>query len=188
MDDQGINRFLWLLFIILLVPLTLLSSYTIAVASYNFNDGQSSVITYVQGKGESDANFTQREIEHLDDVKQVMDGINRFFALVTIITIFLAAYLSHHNMLGKGLFWGGIAGGAVAVLVSLIGLLNFNGLFNQFHVLFFTAGSWLFSPEDKLIQLFPLPFFIEMTKSILIITVLLNGAVSVIGWMMRRGE
>jgi len=41
--------------------------------------------------------------------------------------------------------------------------VSFSSFFTTFHRIFFTGDSWLFSYSDTLIQLFPLPFWVDAT-------------------------
>ena len=175
-----------LLFVILGVPFVLLSSYNITLAISQTNNEQASVISYVRGSEELDGNFTQRELEHLADVKRVMNFMEMLFSLLAILVIVLAMLLYKKELLGNGLLWSGLTGMTLTLLIILVGVFNFDELFSKFHLLFFKPGSWIFSPEDRLIQLFPLTFFISMTKSILTNAALLNITSIIAGLMIRR--
>lgn len=182
---QRMATIIFALWLALFLPLL---SYKITLSTFSLNEAQTNVVLYLKEQVELENQFTQREREHLADVKNVMKGVDILFGILAVIIVIGAVYLYNNNMLGKGLFLGGITGAVATSIVILINVLNFNGLFNQFHLLFFEPGSWVFSVEDRIIQLFPLSFFTEMTKRILIITLLLNGALSVVGWIMRRRE
>ncbi len=172
-------------FAALLIPFMLLLSYTLAIYSYNFNDEQATVINYVQGKGEL-GDFTARESEHLSDVRRVMQKVDVLLGLLAVTIAVLGVYLSKKKELGKGLLWGGGIGVLLLFFFVVLSILDFNGLFNAFHHLFFAPGSWIFSSEDKLIQLFPLEFFVNITKRILIIGGLMNLGAIIAGLVVTR--
>ena len=60
---------------------------------------------------------------------------------------------------------GLLAGTGILLLAALAlgvwGLIDFDGLFTLFHRTFFANDLWLFPPDDLLIRLMPLPFFVR---------------------------
>lgn len=114
---------------------------------------------------EGEKALKESEIEHLVDVKGVLDGL----------------FLAHGIVLGVGLVIGMIlcwrAGlaqvvkalqGGVWITVGFIALVfissfvDFNVFFTRFHQIFFEPGTWVFHAQDTLIQLYPLSFWIDM--------------------------
>jgi uncharacterized membrane protein len=57
-----------------------------------------------------------------------------------------------------------------------MGLVDFEGLFARFHGVFFESGTWTFSSDSLLIQLFPEPFWIVSAVGWTVLTA--GGAVS----------
>ena len=105
--------------------------------------------------------FTQAELRHMWDVKQVAQIA---FALAAVCAVIIVVALL--------LDWrAGLAGlqlGAWLTLL-LIGGLGvvavgaWDSAFDRFHEIFFAAGSWRFAYSDSLIRLFPEQIFIDAT-------------------------
>ena len=142
----------------LLVVVTVLVSYELAVFFTDYTADQLQVIDYVRGRGEL-SGFTQAEVEHLDDVRAVMMWA-RWGLIVALIVVVLGR--------GQGLFYGGVMGILVMLILVLMQLRSFDYLFYWFHLLFFEPGSWVFAADSQIIQLFPLEFFMRMARRIFV--------------------
>jgi len=107
--------------------------------------------------------FTTRELEHMDDVQRVAQWA--FLALAAIVIVQALLYivlvrsLPSRSALRRGLFSGGgltlLILGGVVILV----LFAWERFFDQFHELFFAAGTWQFNYSDSLIRLYPVRFW-----------------------------
>lgn len=133
-----------------------------------FNSGQEYLDIKVTQRGMRVDLFNQREIQHMKDVK----GLVNFGNLVQRLSLFLVVVLA-----SMGLFWWKgkkrrtvyklMLGGCLATLflIFLIGgmaLFNFGGFFLAFHLLSFTNELWILDPlRDNLIQMFPEGFFFD---------------------------
>jgi len=114
--------------------------------------------------------YNQREVEHLVDVKIVMDGV--FLAekiamiLLGIALIWMVGVGKDRGaalrsvVLGCSYLWG------LALVVGATALVSFDWFFTQFHRMFFKDGTWTFYVTDTLIQLFPLSFWMDATWKI----------------------
>jgi integral membrane protein (TIGR01906 family) len=113
--------------------------------------------------------FNERELSHMHDVKNVVQGALRtwYISLAILLTLALFAYRfewtdNFLDGLRRGGWW--MIGLAVAI-ASVVGvgiLINpdvFWEFFALFHSLFFTGDSWLFYFSDTLIRLFPIRFW-----------------------------
>jgi integral membrane protein (TIGR01906 family) len=113
--------------------------------------------------------YGQRELTHMEDVKNVVSGALRlWYASLLILTgIALLAWRGewmpvYLNGLRRGGWWmvglavalAGIAGLGIAVNPDI-----FWQFFIFFHGLFFEGNSWLFLYSDTLIRLFPIRFW-----------------------------
>ena len=113
--------------------------------------------------------YTERELRHMDDVKQITQGALRVWYLSLVLILGLGVWAWFGGWWGDyllGLNRGGwlIVGLAVSIgLIAVIGIaVNpnvFNSFFVAFHSLFFEGDSWLFLYSDTLIRLFPLRFW-----------------------------
>ena len=146
------------LFSCILVLVVLLSSYEIVAFFTDFTPEQQKVIDYVRGRGEL-SGFTEGEVSHLDDVQQVMTWA-QWVLIVALIVAVLGRW--------QGLFYGGVMGIFLMLILVLMQLLSFDYLFYWFHRLFFEAGSWVFSADSQIIQLFPIEFFMRMARRIFV--------------------
>ncbi len=134
--------------------------------------------------GERREFFNQKEKEHMVDVKILFDLGNIIGKLaligfgITGIAVFLInrqpiKTLAFANMLASSIFLG-----VLAVLAFLISL-NFQYAFEIFHKLLFTNDLWQLEPStDLLINLVPLPFFIDI--AILVCTIFVIALLGVI--------
>ena len=133
------------------------------------------ILDYLQGRAtvadmaaeKTDAGpvaLLEREVQHLVDVRAVMDGFfatHRVGLILSMLCIALVWFSDARQTLPSALRRGVWASGVAILLVLLAALVDFDLFFTRFHQVFFSAGSWLFSMEDTLIQLYPLPFWIS---------------------------
>lgn len=113
--------------------------------------------------------YNERELSHMADVKNVVQGALRtlYISTAILLTLALIAYRAGWindfiNGLRRGGWW--MIGLAVTLgLISGVGiLLNpdvFWEFFTLFHKVFFKGDSWLFYFSDTLIRLFPMRFW-----------------------------
>ena len=118
--------------------------------------------------------FTERELMHMDDVRNLMLLARRvmlpaFIAGALCVLLSLLMCYGHARKTFKGLAWGaGVLVGALGTIV-LLAILNFNALFTRFHLIFFTNDLWLLDPASSvLINMVPLDFFVATATRIAI--------------------
>ncbi|NLW72178.1 MAG: TIGR01906 family membrane protein [Chloroflexi bacterium] len=106
--------------------------------------------------------FRTEELDHMADVKRVVK-VSLFIwyvagGLVFGLSIWLLAQKKWHDF---RLAYRSGAWLTLALMVAMIVylMINFNQLFDKFHRILFTEGSWLFFADDTLIRLFPLVFW-----------------------------
>lgn len=113
--------------------------------------------------------YNARELSHMQDVKNVVQGALRVWyvtlGILTVLAViawqggWTAEYI---NGLRRGGWWvvGLALGVAVIVIVGMaINPDVFWQFFTAFHSLFFEGDSWLFLFSDTLIRLFPIRFW-----------------------------
>ncbi len=113
--------------------------------------------------------YNERELSHMQDVKNVVQGALRtwYISLVVLLILGLLAYrfewmADFLNGLRRGGWWMIGLAMAIAFIVGVGILLNpdvFWEFFALFHSLFFEGDSWLFYFSDTLIRLFPIRFW-----------------------------
>ncbi len=129
--------------------------------------------------------FNGEEVEHLKDVKMVIQKINIFNYLTLIVSVLLLAALFlldrtyFFRNLSKVLFFGGLFTLFSVVALLILIKLNFDGVFTVFHYIFFPGGGWLFSSSDNIIRLYPSGFFYDMAKKIFV-SIILYGNILIL--------
>lgn len=140
--------------------------------------------------------FNQREKAHMVDVKNLYNGVIKarnimviYVAFMALIALGLNDYASARNNRDNlrnalaiiGLFVG---------LIAFYALIDFNQFWTQFHLMFFDNDLWLLNPAtDRMIQMFPGPFFNAMVLRIIVaFGVVLAVIVAILGlleWKVR---
>lgn len=123
--------------------------------------------------------YNERELSHMHDVKDVVQGALQAWYVATIILLILAAFAVRGKWMGdylNGLRRGGwwMMGLAVTLgLISGAGILIdpniFWSFFEWFHSLFFEGDTWLFFYSDTLIRLFPIRFWQDAVITLAVI-------------------
>jgi integral membrane protein (TIGR01906 family) len=113
--------------------------------------------------------YNERELSHMVDVKNVVQGALRtwYISLALLLILALTAYRFEWmdeflNGLRRGGWWMIGLAVAIAVIVGVGILIDPNvfwEFFSLFHSLFFEGDSWLFYFSDTLIRLFPIRFW-----------------------------
>jgi integral membrane protein (TIGR01906 family) len=113
--------------------------------------------------------YNQRELKHMQDVKEVVQGaLLAFYS--SLAALALIAFFSRRNgwlneyiaALQRGGWWMIGLALSIAIIVGTGILINpdiFWAFFSWFHTLFFEGDTWLFLYSDTLIRLFPIRFW-----------------------------
>jgi integral membrane protein (TIGR01906 family) len=134
--------------------------------------------------------YTESEIGHMIDVKNLTDTITWIVIVTSIIVVggllFLilngaTRTLGWKTMMQAGLF--------TLLTLGLIGL--FIGVawpifFETFHELLFPPGTWTFYYSDSLIRLFPEQFWFEVGVIIVGTTLVMAAVLALFGWQMSK--
>jgi len=151
------------------------------------------IVKYVMGRAtegdmatlRTDAGETalrDEEVQHLIDVRVVMDGFRLAHAILLASALLGALAVWHsarRGMLPVYLRQGVWIAAALIAFIVLASVINFDTFFTRFHQIFFSEGSWLFYEDDTLIQLYPLPLWIDAVWKIGVLVAL--GMVVVYG-------
>jgi integral membrane protein (TIGR01906 family) len=113
--------------------------------------------------------FNERELSHMQDVKEVIKGALRVWYAALVILLALAIFAwrgnwmpEYVNGLSRGGWWMIGLAVSLALIIGAGIVLNPNifwSFFTSFHNLFFEGDSWLFLYSDTLIRLFPIRFW-----------------------------
>jgi integral membrane protein (TIGR01906 family) len=136
---------------------------------------------------EGDAIYLERELSHLEDVKVVLQGVQRVFylaAAVFVLGLILAVSSKWERGLVQAIGIGGKGTAGLLVLLVFLTLVSFQAVFTNFHLIFFEGDSWLFDYSDTLIRLFPIRFWQDIFLVFGLTT--LVGAF-LLGWLVPAG-
>ena len=152
-----------------------------------------SLPTALGDAGADRAVFNQREIGHMEDVRDIVRLVGR----IQIASLALIAALTLSRLVGRGrsaFAWiasRALAGalltvGAVGALGALA-LADFRSLFLQFHLLSFDNALWQLDPSrDNLIRFFPFAFWFDATVTVAVRSVLSALLVAAAALWTRR--
>ncbi|NWN87775.1 MAG: TIGR01906 family membrane protein [Micrococcaceae bacterium] len=107
--------------------------------------------------------FTQEEVAHMADVKQVITVTMIAGIVMAVICIVLMILLSRmrKGAIARSLFAGAIWFTAALIILAVVALLGWEAFFAGFHQIFFADGTWTFYTTDTLIRLYPGQFWID---------------------------
>ncbi len=135
-----------------------------------FEDDSRTLRIVVNIGGAEESLFNARETEHMEDVKTLMRVMFRVneIALAVLITYVAGAVLWAGDRSIRGLAKLALLGIGVGVAaVSVVGafaLTGFDEAWSTFHEIAFSNDLWRLDPDtDRLIQMFPEPFWEEAT-------------------------
>lgn len=116
--------------------------------------------------------FTQAEVGHMVDVKQVMFGtmIGGIIAAIICLVIIILLYRMRKGAIARSLFAGAVWFTAAVLILGVVAALGWEAFFAGFHQIFFADGTWTFSTTDTLIRLYPGQFWIDAASWIAGIT------------------
>ncbi len=121
--------------------------------------GQGELPRTVDGR----AGFDEAASSHLEDVHAVLKGARMTTGLVAaLLALWLgaAAKRGHADEIAQAFpLAAAITGVSVGALLTWA-VADFDSLFSAFHGVFFSDGTWTFSYDSLLIQLFPEPFWV----------------------------
>ena len=135
-----------------------------------FNSGDEPLELYATVFGLKRELFNSREVAHMHDVKQLVQGMyvtaaaTAFYLLTVSGVVMLRLRRRGVEMLARRLLWGGGLTLAIIVALGLFALVGFDTLFLLFHQLSFANDLWqLDDRTDFLVMLFPLGFWFDAT-------------------------
>jgi integral membrane protein (TIGR01906 family) len=137
--------------------------------------------------------FNAREVQHMDDVRKLM---NMFFraqlvaGIVLLGTGALALLMFRRESMGviQGMVFAGVGFTLfLAVIVGGLSMLDFESLFIRFHMLSFSNDLWQLDPRtDYLLILYPEPFWLDTTLRIAWMTLIQVLALAGAAWLLPR--
>ena len=162
--------------------------------AYFLNEEERAAITVSNRAGLEEPLFSEREVQHLVDVKRLLERVyDAGWASLGFLVAFVAA-LAYRVRNRRGLldrlasasWYAGLGIAGLVAVLAVIAITGFDDAFRQFHLLFFTNDLWQLSSRDRLIQLFPQGFFFETTLMIGATTIAFAGTLAALGYYRRR--
>jgi integral membrane protein (TIGR01906 family) len=146
--------------------------------------------------GKSRLFFSKIEIAHMIDVKGLFEGGRIIFYTaigLLIVSISTFIFVNRENLarakktLGKFLFATPLIVVALTGVLGLLAAIDFNAVFTKFHETFFSNDLWILDPRvDLLINIVPLPFFMDIVAFVIGIYVAGLVAMASAGfWMLK---
>ena len=139
------------------------------IRSY-FNSRQEPLEVHTRVFGVEKELFNPREITHMGDVKQLVQGVyvvavvSAFYLLGAVALVVVRHRRRSAEVLAWRFLWGGVLTLALILAVGLFALVGFDTLFLKFHQLSFANDFWqLDSRTDNLVRLFPQDFWFDAT-------------------------
>jgi len=131
----------------------------------------------VARNGQTVALFNAREVEHLRDVKNLLQLTFRVqegaivFIMAYVVMVFLWARERTLRRLAHEVLISGLASIAVLGTLGLVVLTVFDAAFERFHLIAFDNDLWQLDPDtDRLIQMFPEGFWYDVTLWVAVAT------------------
>jgi uncharacterized membrane protein len=180
------------------------------------DDQTTYLIGYLRfGKGTIDTDFyNEREKDHLVEVKDIFQKTNKTLSASTVL--FLIGLLSLSIMIKRikraktdkreltftikghtfdlkdftttlcAILISGTLITNLVMIIMTISLLNFDTTFTIFHQISFERDTWLLSPEDNLIKLYPEQFWLDSATKVAVMTLLYTNALLILAILLYR--
>ncbi|MCT2006366.1 TIGR01906 family membrane protein [Micrococcus lylae] len=160
--------------------------YGSAGLDFLFNAAGARYLHQLQADG--DPVFTEAEVAHMVDVKVVMLVTMAVGVVLAVVCALLIAYLVKNSPGGvrRALFAGALWFIVAVLVLAVLGVLGWEGLFAGFHQLFFADGTWTFAANDGLIRLYPGQFWIDAAIAIALVSLLVAVVTLIVTAPTRR--
>ncbi len=106
--------------------------------------------------------FNEKEKEHLKDVRRLF-----IFGYILLLISFFSLSFIKKTELNEILLKSGTIGFGFVLLLIFLSYFGFNVLFTGFHEVFFKGGTWLFSLEENITNLYTFDLFHDLFLRIL---------------------
>jgi integral membrane protein (TIGR01906 family) len=128
--------------------------------------------------------YDAAEISHLRDARTVLYGLLALAGLSIVVLVVGAMRSRREARLWRAMSVGAGVLSVAFVVIGALFLVAFDAAFTLFHEIFFPGGNWSFDfATERLVQLYPIPFWQEATTVIGGIVIVASGLV---WWVARR--
>src|SRR5699024_2789705 len=119
--------------------------------------------------------FTDAEVGHMVDVKQVMLAtmLGGLIAAIICVVIIVVLYRMRKGAIARSLFAGAVWFTAAMIILGIVAALGWEAFFAGFHQIFFADGTWTFYTTDTLIRLYPGQFWVDAAVWIAVVTLVI---------------
>lgn len=131
-----------------------------ALTSLDFVTGAASEADFRALRVRGAPAWNEREVKHMVDVRVVIRNIFTFY-LVAGVLLLAGLLVLRGRRAARTLQLGSLFTVVLLAGLGIFAAVSFDQFFTLFHGLFFEGDTWIFSYEDTLIQLFPLPFWYD---------------------------
>ena len=133
--------------------------------------------------------YSQREILHLVDVKNLIKLVNLYLYVLIWAALTCMVYVIHKKAFKFSAHNLNMA--ALITITSIITLwffskLNFDSIFVNFHQLTFSNNYWLLPKEANLIKLFPPQFFLDFANQVALQTITMAAIILIISHLLTK--
>lgn len=128
----------------------------------------------------------QRERQHMRDVGAIFRGL-WMLGLASIVILIVASRRRDGAATWRAVRRGAIGLTGAIVIVGIVAAVAFDALFEVFHRIFFSAGSYTFDPAtERLVQLFPFQFWEETALVVGVVIVAISLVLALVGGRLAR--
>ena len=145
------------------------------------------ITTYISGE-EVDF-FTERAIDHMVDVRNLFDGGRVIFIvciILFVVTLVVVVFNKTLSSISKAYLYTACAATGLFAIIALIAVVSFDFAFEWFHHIFFFNDLWLLNYYDRLLNIVPTEFFINISIYIGLLFVCFMAMMIVGGEVLRR--
>ena len=143
---------------------------------YENKDVNENLLDYLSNKDELRFNYTQKELIHLEDVKNLFNMLN--IVLYVLAFIILIVLILNKDDLSKILM---ISGFLTMLFMLTLTLIDFGFLFTNFHKAAFSNDYWLLDGNTLLIKTYPIEFFAEFSRRLALNIIITSLILAIIG-------
>lgn len=154
-------------------------------------DKREDIDVLVEVEGRQTLMFNQREVDHMVDVKNIFVTVNTIkYVGIVYILVFGFSILRESKRLDSQYIKFGLK--IYIIIFGALGfyaLVDFNGFWTAFHQVLFTNDLWLLDPRtDRMILMFPEPFFNALVMRVLGMFVFVFVVMYVGAFLLERSE
>lgn len=134
--------------------------------------------------------YTEYDVQHMIDVRYVLDAAWRVLAVSAVIVVVgLLALLIPSATRRDGyaaIFMGGLITALLLAAIIVFVLLSWRTFFITFHEVLFPAGGWTFDWTSTLIRIFPDRFWFDAATLVVAVPLVTGAVIALVGWLLGR--